>query len=91
MYSNSAFDASENTGSECILQCAKERRSLPSRKYTCCMSLEGMRILAIGFDKKKKVRTLKLAPITSIIVLGVRDGILLPDPLYNELKRNLVN
>ncbi|KAL3696336.1 hypothetical protein R1sor_010412 [Riccia sorocarpa] len=42
-------------GPECILQCARERRPLPSRKYTCCLSLEGTRILATGFDKKKKV------------------------------------
>ncbi|KAL2642951.1 hypothetical protein R1flu_010538 [Riccia fluitans] len=43
-------------GPECILQCARERRPLPNRKYTCCMSLEGMRILATGFEKKKKIR-----------------------------------
>ncbi|KAG6554667.1 hypothetical protein Mapa_003685 [Marchantia paleacea] len=42
-------------GPECMLQCARDRRPLPNRKYTCCMSMEGMRILATGFDKKKKL------------------------------------
>ncbi|OAE33724.1 hypothetical protein AXG93_601s1120 [Marchantia polymorpha subsp. ruderalis] len=42
-------------GPECMLQCARDRRPLPNRKFTCCMSMEGMRILATGFDKKKKL------------------------------------
>ena len=38
-----------------MLSCAKERRVLPKQSYTCCLAMDGVRILASGFDKDEKV------------------------------------
>ncbi|RRT59806.1 hypothetical protein GW17_00044616 [Ensete ventricosum] len=43
------------TGPQCILSCAKEHRSLPEQGYTCCLAMDGVKVLASGFDKDEKV------------------------------------
>ncbi|XP_049935971.1 uncharacterized protein LOC116268065 isoform X2 [Nymphaea colorata] len=41
-------------GPECVLSCAKERRSLPKQGYTCCFAMDGAKVLASGFDQEEK-------------------------------------
>ncbi|XP_078433783.1 transcription coactivator isoform X2 [Wolffia australiana] len=43
-------------GPHCVLSCAKERRVLPKQAYTCCLAMDGVRVLASGFDKEEKVK-----------------------------------
>ncbi|XP_042461718.1 DNA topoisomerase 2-binding protein 1-like isoform X3 [Zingiber officinale] len=43
-------------GPQCILSCAKEYRNLPKQGYTCCLSMDGVKILASGFDKDEKIQ-----------------------------------
>lgn len=38
-----------------MLSCAKERRVLPKQVYTCCLAMDGVRVLASGFEKDEKV------------------------------------
>nr|XP_009405909.1 PREDICTED: DNA topoisomerase 2-binding protein 1 isoform X1 [Musa acuminata subsp. malaccensis] len=47
-------------GPQCILSCAKEHRSLPKQGYTCCLAMDGVKVLASGFDKDEKVHIERL-------------------------------
>lgn len=42
-------------GPRCVLSCAKERRSLPKQGFTCCLAMDGVKVLASGFDADEKV------------------------------------
>eukprot|EP00268_Persea_americana_P053257 TRINITY_DN6013_c0_g1_i4.p1 TRINITY_DN6013_c0_g1~~TRINITY_DN6013_c0_g1_i4.p1 ORF type:complete len:814 (-),score=125.40 TRINITY_DN6013_c0_g1_i4:2532-4973(-) len=44
-------------GPQCIFSCAKERRPLPKQGYTCCLAMDGVKVLASGFDMDEKVKT----------------------------------
>ncbi|KAK1646712.1 hypothetical protein QYE76_064517 [Lolium multiflorum] len=41
-------------GPQCILSCAKEHRSLPKQGYTCCLAMDGVKILCSGFEKEER-------------------------------------
>ncbi|XP_010428809.1 PREDICTED: DNA topoisomerase 2-binding protein 1-like isoform X2 [Camelina sativa] len=45
-------------GPQCALSCAKEGRPLPQGGFTCCLAMEGLKVLASGFlmDEKVKIR-----------------------------------
>ncbi|XP_008781616.2 DNA topoisomerase 2-binding protein 1-A isoform X2 [Phoenix dactylifera] len=43
-------------GPQCILSCAKECRILPKQGYTCCLAMDGVKVLASGFEKEEKVK-----------------------------------
>ncbi|CAO2152844.1 unnamed protein product [Urochloa humidicola] len=43
-------------GPQCILSCAKERRFLPKQSYTCCLAMDGVKILCSGFEKAERVK-----------------------------------
>ncbi|KAM0940546.1 putative BRCT domain-containing protein [Dioscorea sansibarensis] len=43
-------------GPQCVLSCAKERKTLPNQGYTCCLAMEGVKVLASGFEKDEKVK-----------------------------------
>ncbi|KAI5394351.1 hypothetical protein KIW84_061149 [Lathyrus oleraceus] len=43
-------------GPRCVLFCAKERRPLPKQSFTCCFTMDGVKILASGFDADEKVK-----------------------------------
>ncbi|KAF6170501.1 hypothetical protein GIB67_031909 [Kingdonia uniflora] len=45
-------------GPQCVLSCAKENRGLPKQQggFTCCLAMEGVKVLASGFDKEEKVK-----------------------------------
>lgn len=50
-------------GPQCVLSCAKERRALPKQGFTCCLAMDGVKILASGFemDEKGKIRKMVAA------------------------------
>lgn len=39
-----------------MLSCATERRALPNQEYTCCLALDGVNIVASGFEEDVKVQ-----------------------------------
>lgn len=39
-----------------MLSCAKEFRPLPQQGFTCCLAMDGVKILASGFQANEKVR-----------------------------------
>ncbi|GAB2289813.1 hypothetical protein Dimus_024119 [Dionaea muscipula] len=41
-------------GPQCILSCAKERRALPKQGFTCCLAMDGIKVLASGFDQEER-------------------------------------
>ncbi|KAJ1685865.1 hypothetical protein LUZ63_017255 [Rhynchospora breviuscula] len=43
-------------GPQCVLSCAKEHRVLPKQGYTCCLAMDGVKVLSSGFEKNEKVR-----------------------------------
>ncbi|VYS51306.1 unnamed protein product [Arabidopsis thaliana] len=47
-------------GPQCALFCAKEGRPLPQRGFTCCLAMDGLKVLASGFlvDEKVKIKEL---------------------------------
>uniref|UniRef100_A0A0Q3R2U8 BRCT domain-containing protein n=1 Tax=Setaria italica TaxID=4555 RepID=A0A0Q3R2U8_SETIT len=45
-----------SSSSHCILSCAKERRFLPKQSYTCCLAMDGVKILCSGFEKDEKAK-----------------------------------
>ncbi|GAB4844132.1 hypothetical protein Ancab_037439 [Ancistrocladus abbreviatus] len=47
-------------GPQCVLTCAKERRPLPKQGFTCCLAMDGVKVLASGFDKDEKGKLEKL-------------------------------
>ncbi|KAG6527649.1 hypothetical protein ZIOFF_009775 [Zingiber officinale] len=52
-------------GPQCILSCAKEYRNLPKQGYTCCLSMDGVKILASGFDKDEKVSLIQIEQLVT--------------------------
>ncbi|XVE60277.1 hypothetical protein DITRI_Ditri05aG0115900 [Diplodiscus trichospermus] len=47
-------------GPQCVLSCAKENRALPKLGFTCCLAMDGLKVLASGFDMDEKVKIEKL-------------------------------
>ncbi|XP_031281662.1 DNA topoisomerase 2-binding protein 1-A isoform X3 [Pistacia vera] len=47
-------------GPQCVLSCAKENRSFPKQGFTCCLAMDGVKVLASGFDMDEKVKVEKL-------------------------------
>ena len=43
------------TGPQCVFSCANEHRSLPKQGFTCCLALDGVDVLASGFEADEKV------------------------------------
>ncbi|XP_057442668.1 uncharacterized protein LOC130734326 isoform X2 [Lotus japonicus] len=43
-------------GPRCVLSCAREQRPLPKKGFTCCLAMEGVKLLASGFDADEKVK-----------------------------------
>lgn len=37
-----------------MLSCAKENRALPKQGFTCCLAMDGVKVLASGFDMDEK-------------------------------------
>ncbi|XP_038898756.1 DNA topoisomerase 2-binding protein 1 isoform X2 [Benincasa hispida] len=47
-------------GPQCVMSCAKEHRPLPQQGFTCCLAMDGVKILASGFQEDEKVEIGKL-------------------------------
>ncbi|KDP32858.1 hypothetical protein JCGZ_12150 [Jatropha curcas] len=47
-------------GPQCVFSCAKEHRALPKQGFTCCLAMDGVKILASGFEVDEKVKIEKL-------------------------------
>ncbi|KAJ9146216.1 hypothetical protein P3X46_028510 [Hevea brasiliensis] len=47
-------------GPQCVLSCAKEHRALPKQGFTCCLAMDGVKVLASGFEMDEKVKIEKL-------------------------------
>ncbi|GLT55836.1 hypothetical protein SLA2020_289240 [Shorea laevis] len=47
-------------GPQCVLTCAKENRALPKQGFTCCLAMDGLKVLASGFETDEKVKIQKL-------------------------------
>ncbi|OVA14610.1 BRCT domain [Macleaya cordata] len=44
-------------GPHCVLSCAKENRVFPKQQgFTCCLAMDGVKVLASGFLKDEKVK-----------------------------------
>ncbi|XP_014502700.1 DNA topoisomerase 2-binding protein 1-A isoform X4 [Vigna radiata var. radiata] len=43
-------------GPRCVLSCAKGGRPLPKQGFTCCLAMDGVKVLASGFDTEEKVK-----------------------------------
>ncbi|RDY12356.1 DNA topoisomerase 2-binding protein 1, partial [Mucuna pruriens] len=41
-------------GPRCVLSCAKVPRPLPNQGFTCCLAMDGVKVLASGFDMDEK-------------------------------------
>ncbi|KAL7610142.1 hypothetical protein Lser_V15G13173 [Lactuca serriola] len=48
-------------GPKCVFSCAKEHRTLPKQGFTCCLPMDGVKILASGFQMEQKDEINKLA------------------------------
>ncbi|XP_073142146.1 uncharacterized protein [Henckelia pumila] len=57
-------------GPQCVLLCAKERRSLPNQEFTCCLAMDGVNILVSGFDKDEKVNIMKMVTTMGGVLLA---------------------
>lgn len=42
-------------GPQCVLSCATEHRALPKQGFACCLAMDGVKVLASGFDADEKV------------------------------------
>lgn len=38
-----------------MLSCSRELRALPKQGFTCCLAMDGVNVLASGFDEDEKV------------------------------------
>ncbi|XVF36981.1 hypothetical protein REPUB_Repub19eG0105700 [Reevesia pubescens] len=47
-------------GPQCVLSSANENRALPKQGFTCCLAMDGLKVLASGFDMDEKVKIEKL-------------------------------
>ncbi|KAL6572396.1 hypothetical protein OROMI_013354 [Orobanche minor] len=47
-------------GPQCVLSCAKEHRMLPNQGFTCCLAMDGVNILASGFERDEKADIAKM-------------------------------
>ncbi|XP_062116606.1 uncharacterized protein LOC133830610 [Humulus lupulus] len=48
-------------GPQCVFSCAKEHRALPKKPgFTCCLAMDGVKVMASGFDADEKGKMEKL-------------------------------
>ncbi|KAF8026565.1 hypothetical protein BT93_F3146 [Corymbia citriodora subsp. variegata] len=45
---------------QCVVSCVKERRPLPQKGYTCCLAMDGVKVLVSGFEMDEKAEIEKL-------------------------------
>ncbi|KAE8726181.1 Topbp1, putative isoform 3 [Hibiscus syriacus] len=47
-------------GPQCVISCATENRALPKQGFSCCLAMDGLKVLVSGFDMDEKVNIEKL-------------------------------
>lgn len=47
-------------GPQCVLSCAKEHRPLPKQGFTCCLAMDGVKLLTSGFEMDERAEIAKL-------------------------------
>ncbi|KAM1022887.1 hypothetical protein ACFX13_044495 [Malus domestica] len=47
-------------GPQCVFACASEHRALPKQGFTCCLAMDGSKVLASGFQGDEKIKIEKL-------------------------------
>lgn len=47
-------------GPQSVLSCAKENKALPKQGFICCLAMDGLKVLASGFEMDEKVKIGKL-------------------------------
>ncbi|XP_015885769.3 uncharacterized protein LOC107421117 isoform X3 [Ziziphus jujuba] len=47
-------------GPQCVFSCAKEHKVLPKQWFTCCLAMDGVKVLASGFEVDEKAKIEKL-------------------------------
>ncbi|KAG4211517.1 hypothetical protein ERO13_A02G110400v2 [Gossypium hirsutum] len=47
-------------GPQCVISCANENRALPKQGFSCCLAMDGLKVLASGFNMDEKVKIEKL-------------------------------
>lgn len=52
-----------------MLSCAKEGRQLPQGGFTCCLAMDGLKVLASGFRLEEKVILLFFYRVVDIVYL----------------------
>ncbi|GJR65010.1 reverse transcriptase domain-containing protein [Tanacetum coccineum] len=77
----------------CVFSYAKENKMLPKQGFTCCLAMDGVKILATGFEIEKKLREYIDDTEDYINIQLVRVGHparLLPQVLDNTLHAQIV-
>lgn len=46
-----------------MISCANENRALPKQGFSCCLAMDGLKVLASGFDMDEKVLQLRFMQI----------------------------
>lgn len=46
-----------------MFACASEHRALPKQGFTCCLAMDGSKVLASGFQGDEKVLCLQLVGV----------------------------
>ncbi|KAE9446523.1 hypothetical protein C3L33_21598, partial [Rhododendron williamsianum] len=54
------FEVLQKKGPQCVFSCAKEHRPLPKQGYTCCLAMDGVKVLASGFEMDEKLEIGKM-------------------------------
>lgn len=65
-------------GPQCVLSCAKEGRPLPQGGFTCCLAMDGLKVLASGFLIDEKVLLRLLLSVCIIDILCSLLGSIIP-------------
>ncbi|XP_020411354.1 DNA topoisomerase 2-binding protein 1 [Prunus persica] len=47
-------------GPQCVFSCANQHRALPKQGFTCCLAMDGFKVLASGFEGDEKAKIEKL-------------------------------
>ena len=63
-------------GPQCVLSCAKEHRPLPKQGFTCCLAMDGVKLLTSGFEMDERVLYVidVNMSIDSVARIGLRDA-----------------
>ncbi|BBG95580.1 transcription coactivator, partial [Prunus dulcis] len=53
-------------GPQCVFSCANQHRALPKQGFTCCLAMDGFKVLASGFEGDEKAKIEKLWALNTL-------------------------